>query len=270
MQSIPRPRPDRHTGRLLWGTLAGACLVAFGLGLAYLVIGTPLVARLAAGRPGWTEPDHVGAARLGTRAGGRRRAARGRDEPSGPHRRVRPRRTRRPVAGHARRWAHSLTTSWSRPVSSRATAGRSRSSSSGHSGSPSSTISKAATDFVTTGASWETRTRDGWVPTEHPLDRVARDAERVRHWLTHGDLDYVVRVYAALVTPDTTIQRTPSCAVISDDQIPDWLAALPRQRSFSAGAAEPPAGTDPRGRGHRGAAARLVGEPGLEPGTSGI
>ena len=78
------------------------------------------------------------------------------------------------------------------------------------------------------------RTGDGWVPTEHPLDRVARDAERVRHWLTHGDLDYVVRVYAALVTPDATIARTPLCAVISDDQIPDWLAALPRQRSFSA------------------------------------
>ena len=93
---------------------------------------------------------------------------------------------------------------------------------------------------------------------------------RVRHWLTHGDLDFVVRVYAALVTPDTTIPRSPLCAVISDDQIPDWIAALPRQRSFSAGAPEPPAGAAPRGRGRRGAAARLVGEPGLEPGTSGI
>ena len=65
--------------------------------------------------------------------------------------------------------------------------------------------------------------------------RVARDAERVRHWLANGDLDYVVRVYAALVTTDAAIPRSPLCAVISEDQIPAWLAALPRQRSFSAG-----------------------------------
>jgi hypothetical protein len=64
---------------------------------------------------------------------------------------------------------------------------------------------------------------------------VARDAERIRHWLVNGDLDYVVRVYAALVTTDATISRSPLCAVINEDQIPAWLAALPRQRSFSAG-----------------------------------
>src|SRR4029079_18312388 len=87
-----------------------------------------------------------------------------------------------------------------------------------------------------TGMSWGMRTRDGWVPTEHPLDRVAREAERVRHWLTHGDLDYVVRVYAALVTPDTTIARTPACAVITDGQIPHWLAALPQPPHLLAAA----------------------------------
>jgi len=82
--------------------------------------------------------------------------------------------------------------------------------------------------------SWETRTRDGWVPTEHPLDHVARDAERTRHWLTHDDLDFVVRVYAVLVVPDGSIPRSPLCAVATRDQIPAWIASLPRQRSLSA------------------------------------
>ena len=49
MQSIPHPAPDRHLGRLVWGTLAGACLVAAGLGMAFLVITTPLVAQLVPG-----------------------------------------------------------------------------------------------------------------------------------------------------------------------------------------------------------------------------
>jgi hypothetical protein len=84
------------------------------------------------------------------------------------------------------------------------------------------------------GRSWEARTTDGWVPTEHPLDRVARDAERTRHWLTHDDLDFVVRVYAVLVVPDGSIPRSPLCAVATRDQIPAWIASLPRQRSLSA------------------------------------
>ena len=83
--------------------------------------------------------------------------------------------------------------------------------------------------------SWQARTRDGWAPTEHPLDQTARDAERVRHWLNHGELDFVVRVYAALVTSDVTIPRSPLCAVITAEQIPDWIEALPRQRSLNDG-----------------------------------
>src|SRR3954469_3304640 len=46
MQSIPRSGPAGHLGRLVWGTLAGAALVAVGLGLGFMVIETPLVARL--------------------------------------------------------------------------------------------------------------------------------------------------------------------------------------------------------------------------------
>src|SRR3954447_20583993 len=85
------------------------------------------------------------------------------------------------------------------------------------------------------GTSWERKTRDGWVHTEHPLDRAERDAERVRHWLNHGDLDFVVRVYAGLVTTDPSMLRSPLCAVVTEDRIPDWLAALPPQRSLTEG-----------------------------------
>jgi hypothetical protein len=85
------------------------------------------------------------------------------------------------------------------------------------------------------GQSWEIRVREGWAPTEHPLDRAARDADRVRHWLTNGDLDFVVRVYAAIVAPDTTLPRSPVCAVITADQIPAWLQALPAQRGLTPG-----------------------------------
>jgi hypothetical protein len=84
------------------------------------------------------------------------------------------------------------------------------------------------------GSTWETRSGEGWVPTERPIDRASRDAERIRHWLTDGDLDFVVKVYAAVVTPDGSMPRSPTCAVLTESQIPQWLAALPRQRSLSA------------------------------------
>ena len=86
--------------------------------------------------------------------------------------------------------------------------------------------------------SWEIRTSDGWWPTEHPLDRAARDADRLRRWFADGDLEFVVRVYAAVVAPDGTLARSPGVAVIRADQIQDWLAALPGQRSFTVGRRE--------------------------------
>ena len=85
------------------------------------------------------------------------------------------------------------------------------------------------------GHRWEANTSNGWRPAEDPLDHLARDAERVRRWLGHGDLDFVTRVYAVLVAPDLTIARSPTCAVITEDQIVDWLLVLPRQRSLTAG-----------------------------------
>lgn len=84
------------------------------------------------------------------------------------------------------------------------------------------------------GMAWEARTHDGrWVAIENPLERAARDADRVRRWFGDHDRDFVVKVHAALVAGDASVARTPGCAVITEDQIPAWLNALPVQRSLS-------------------------------------
>ena len=82
--------------------------------------------------------------------------------------------------------------------------------------------------------SWEFRRADGrWVAFENPLEKAARDADRVRHWLGGEDRDFIVKVYPAVVVADDQFSRTPACAAITADQIPGWLAALPAQRSLS-------------------------------------
>jgi hypothetical protein len=85
------------------------------------------------------------------------------------------------------------------------------------------------------GTAWEAHRSDGrWVPFENPLERAARDAEGVRRWVSSEERDFVVKVYAAVVTSDSSVTRTPSCAVISTEQIPAWLASLPPQRSLNS------------------------------------
>ncbi len=234
MQSIPRSGPDGHVGRLVWGTLAGSCLVAVGLGLAFLVIETPLVDRLMPDST--TGSSHVTSAMLVwalSLAAGAALLVSGTNRLAATVASVRQRAAgRSPVMRVIGRLpedivvAAAVVASDGRPI-------------------PELVIGPFGVAIVhdmegrdrlrQAGQGWEAHTRDGWVPAQAPLDAIARDAERVRFWLTHGDLDFVVRVYAALVTPDTTIPRSPLCAVIRDDQIPAWLAALPRQRSFSAG-----------------------------------
>jgi hypothetical protein len=76
----------------------------------------------------------------------------------------------------------------------------------------------------------ESAATDSW---EDPRDLVARDADRVRRWLLTHDVDFVVRIYAALVTSDASLARTTACAVVSREQAPAWIASLPRQRSLS-------------------------------------
>ncbi len=68
---------------------------------------------------------------------------------------------------------------------------------------------------------------------EDPRELVARDAERVRRWLLTHDVDFVVRIYAALVTPETSLPRTTACAVVTAEQVPAWITSLPRQRSLN-------------------------------------
>jgi hypothetical protein len=84
------------------------------------------------------------------------------------------------------------------------------------------------------GPAWEVRTREGrWIPITNPLDKASRDADRVRRWLGGDDQDFVVKVYAAVISPDASLPRTATCAVITADQIQPWLASLPAQRSLN-------------------------------------
>jgi len=72
------------------------------------------------------------------------------------------------------------------------------------------------------------------VPIEAPLDRAARDAERVRGWLATDDRDFLVKVYAAIVTDDERVERTSTCAVVRTHELAAWLEALPGQRGLTA------------------------------------
>jgi hypothetical protein len=85
---------------------------------------------------------------------------------------------------------------------------------------------------------WQLRTRRGWIVIESPLERAARDSERVRRWLAHDDADFIVKVYAAVVGPEPTLPRTTDCAVLTPDQLAPWIAGLPPQRSLTEGRRE--------------------------------
>jgi len=85
------------------------------------------------------------------------------------------------------------------------------------------------------GTRWEVRDTTGrWIPVEDPLDRTARDAERVRGWLAADDRDFVVKVHAVIVSDDPRITRTPACAVVSPADFGSWVGALPPQRGLTA------------------------------------
>jgi hypothetical protein len=91
---------------------------------------------------------------------------------------------------------------------------------------------RSATRHV--GERWELRDNRGrWIPIENPVQRASRDAERVRSWLAAEDRDFLVRVYALIVTEDRSIERLPSCAVVAPGQLAGWLEALPGQRGLT-------------------------------------
>jgi hypothetical protein len=82
---------------------------------------------------------------------------------------------------------------------------------------------------------WEVRGRDGrWRSIDSPLERAARDAESVRRWFTRDDRDHVVKVFAAVVGTDPTVERTSDCAVLGPGQVAAWISGLPAQRMLTA------------------------------------
>jgi hypothetical protein len=86
-----------------------------------------------------------------------------------------------------------------------------------------------------TGDHWEVRFADRrWRPVENPLQRAARDGERLRRYLDAQERDFVVRVNAAVLGDQHDVRRTEGCAVVALDDVPAWLAALPAQRGLSA------------------------------------
>ncbi len=221
-------------GRLVGGTLLGASLVAVGLSLAILVVATPFVSRLVPSGAVASNQTSVAVLvwALALVAGGALLVA-GTNRLAYAIASVRTRSAgRSPVARILGQLpldsvlATGVVIEGGRPIPELVI---------GAFGVAVVHAQDADERIRRVGGSWETCTRDGWIPTEHPLDRAGRDAERVRQWLVQGDLDFVVRVYAALVTSDLNVSRSPLCAVITEEQIPAWLEALPKQRSLSAG-----------------------------------
>jgi hypothetical protein len=85
-----------------------------------------------------------------------------------------------------------------------------------------------------TGRSWEVRLTNGrWLPIEHPLDRAARDAERLRHWISSEQESQALRVFAAVVSDGHELARTPEVAVVSRDQLASYLTSMPAARQMT-------------------------------------
>lgn len=234
MTLIAPPQSAPRLGRLIGGTLLGSVLVAAGLVTAYLTIATPLVSTLvpdarsggghvAIGLGVWSFALVAGGALLV--AGTSRLAII-----------VAMFRTGRRVGGPAARAralmpnevavASGVIPKEGRPIPELVI---------GAFGAAVVHELPSSKQIRHGRAGWESRTRDGWQRMDDPLDVAMRDADRVRRWLSTADLDFVVRVYAALVVSDQSLQRSPTCAVISTEQIPAWIASLPRQRTLTAG-----------------------------------
>jgi hypothetical protein len=232
MYTTTTPRSDGHLATLVGGTLAGAGLVAAGLLLAFLAIETPLVAHLmpGAGAGSSSLSSAVLVWALAIVAGGSMLVS-GADRLASTLVGIRAR-TRRPSAV-----AQALATLPGDIVVMPGVATRDDRP------RPNLVVGTFGVAVVhemaspaivrSAGPSWEITTPHGWAPTEPPLERAARDADRVRYWLGQGDLDFVARVHAVLVAPDPSLPRSAGCAVITADQIPAWLVSLPRQRSLT-------------------------------------
>ena len=234
MTLITAPRSAPRFGTIVGGTMIGVLLVLAGLATAYLMVATPIVSLLVPGAPYggrgvgiglgiWSFAMVAGGALL---VAGTNRLAmilamlKTRDRPGGPAARALASMPDDAIVVSA------VQPDYGRPIPELVI---------GSFGAavihelPSSRLIRRG------NFGWEVRTSFGWAATDDPLELAIRDAERIRHWLGGADLDFVVRVYAALVVSDVSVVRLPACAVISADQIPAWIAALPRQRSLTVG-----------------------------------
>jgi hypothetical protein len=78
------------------------------------------------------------------------------------------------------------------------------------------------------GPYWEVRLAIGrWIPIENPVERAARDAARLKNWLRSEEEDLSPRMYAAVIADGHEVERTNEVAVLTRDQIPAFLAAMP-------------------------------------------
>jgi len=218
---------------LVSGSVYGALLTAAGLGIAYLALATPLVSVLSSGRLTGTghAPIGLGILSLSLIAGGALLLA-------GTNRLAATLAHLKADGGSAGPGARALASMTDEvavvadvvPSEGRAIPELAI----GPFGAAVLHTLPAARQYRQVGPSWEYRTRDGWMPMDNPLDQANRDAERVRRWFTIADLDFVVRVYAAVIVSDGSIPRSATCAVVTPEQLPAWIGALPPQRSLTA------------------------------------
>ena len=230
MHTISASRPIPRRGPILGSAVIGATLVVIGLATAYLALATPIATRLAPSVSGSSSGSTLAIWSFALIAGGAFLVA-GTSRLAATVATVRGGLARKaPVARAAGQLPEDVVLATNvKPPDGRTI--------------PELVIGPFGAVIVTelptadrlrrVGAAWETRSKDGWQPIEDPLAAAARDAERVRRWMATSDLDFVVRVYAAVVTDDPTVTRTPGCAVVPAARIPAWLGSLPRQRSLT-------------------------------------
>ena len=234
-----RMEGDRGGGSVVAGAILGATLVFGGLFVAYLVFRTSFLAVLTYA----LRPDGHPARRHGRDRDPAWRSH-SRSSPSG--RTGWPAWSRRsgPVVAGATGSGCCRPASWRRGPSISATAARRRRSSSGPFGLA---VIREVADA-----------------TAEDVELATRDTDRIRRWLARHEQDFVVRLYTAVAAPEHDLVRTAACALVTPEQLPSWLALLPAQRSLSSSR------RDRLARMLEGVERGLVGEPGLEPGTSGI
>jgi hypothetical protein len=84
------------------------------------------------------------------------------------------------------------------------------------------------------GPYWEVRLATGrWIPIENPIERAERDAAGIKSWIRSLEEDLSPRMYAAVIADGHRIDRTSEVAVLSREQIPAFLAAMPAIRQMT-------------------------------------